>query len=135
MLIGELAARAGVNVQTLRFYERRGLLKKPARLSSGYRQYAVEAVKIVRFIKRNQALGFSLKEIAALLSLRDQRSGNAAQVRALAEARLRSIDEEVRRLQLMRDELATILDECKCGDQHPMCPAIEELDVHVASNL
>lgn len=131
MRIGELAARASVNVQTIRFYERRGLLKKPARLSSGYRQYPAETVQIIGFIKSNQALGFSLKEIAALLTLRDQRSGNAFEVRALAEARLRGIDEEIQRLRRMRDDLATVLDRCKCGEEQPLCPAIENLGINV----
>jgi len=72
--IGEVAARAGVNVQTLRYYERRGLLKPPARRPSGYREYSPDAVRVVRFIKRAQQLGFTLDETGELLRLRTLRA-------------------------------------------------------------
>ena len=81
MQIGEVAAQAGVKTQTIRFYERRGLLKEPMRIASGYRAYPASVVRVVRFIKQSQELGYTLAEIKQLLALHDQ-NGNAAQVRA-----------------------------------------------------
>src|SRR5688572_18532626 len=85
---GELAARAGVNVQTLRYYERRGLLKEPRRRSSGYRAYPAEAVKLIRFVKQAQELGFTLSEIENLLRLRADQKASCSEVRARAESKL-----------------------------------------------
>lgn len=133
MRIGEVAARAGVHVQTVRFYERRGLLKKPPRLSSGYRDYPAEAVRVVRFVKQSQALGFTLNEIKALIRLRDHRPGNSTQVRAALQTKLRSIDERIHLLQTMRDELDLILRTCKCGDKDLSCPLVEALGVSAAA--
>jgi MerR family transcriptional regulator, copper efflux regulator len=93
MRIGEVAAQAGVKVQTIRFYERRGLLNKPHRLSSGYRDYPPEVVKVVRFIKRTQKQGFTLQEIEYLLKRLAARSLTAAEVRARFEAKIRRLDE------------------------------------------
>ncbi len=99
MRIGEVAAQAGVNVQTLRYYERRGLLEEPERRPSGYRTYAPEAVHLVRFIKKAQGLGFTLREVQELLRLRESRPRNGAQVRRLAETKIQDIDMKIRRLQ------------------------------------
>ncbi|MCI0659673.1 MAG: MerR family transcriptional regulator [Acidobacteria bacterium] len=96
MRIGEVAAQAGVNVQTIRFYERRGLLKKPQRLSSGYRDYPAEVVKVVSFIKRTQKQGFTLQEIEYLLGRLAARSLTAAEVRAGFEAKIQSLEEQIR---------------------------------------
>jgi Cu(I)-responsive transcriptional regulator len=128
MRIGKVATEAGVSVQAIRFYERHGLLSEPERLASGYRAYSADTVRIVRFIKQSQELGYTLNEVKQLLQLRERRSGNAAQVRALAEAKIRSIDERIRCLRRMRDELSSLLDACACGDAQPMCPALEALD-------
>lgn len=132
MRIGEAAAEAGVSTQTLRFYERRGLLKKPARSASGYRVYSPEAVRLVRFIRQSQELGCTLGEIARLIELRERRTGNAAEVRAMVEARLRSIDDRIERLQRMRAELSSLMDECPCGGEQSRCPALEAFDHYVA---
>src|SRR5712692_10189560 len=95
---GEVAARAGVNIQTLRYYERRGLLKEPPRRCSGFRKYPEEAVRIVRFIKHAQELGFTLREIDELLRLREDRDRTCAQVRRAAEAKMADIDSKLNRL-------------------------------------
>src|ERR1051325_4322339 len=116
MRIGELAARAGVNVQTIRFYERRGLLKPPKRLASSYRDYPPEALKIVQFIKRNQQSGFTLREIKGLLDLLATGSPDALNRRADIEKKIRDLDEQIRSLQLVRDELAACLQSCVCHD-------------------
>ena len=98
MRAGEIATSAGVNVQTLRFYERRGLLKPPARRSSGYREYPAETAQIVRFIKRAQELGFTLDEVHDLLRLRNNRSTGCARTRAIASTKIGAIDDKLRRL-------------------------------------
>src|SRR5436305_7887145 len=98
MLITETAREAGVNTQTLRYYERRGLLPKPARRGSGYRDYSGEAVRLVRFIKRAQELGFSLDEVEELVGLRGVRRGERHRVRAIAERKIDDIDRKIAQL-------------------------------------
>jgi MerR family transcriptional regulator, mercuric resistance operon regulatory protein len=131
MRIGEIAAQAGVNVQTIRFYERRGLLREPRRLPSGYRDYPAEVVKLIRFIKRTQKQGFSLQEIERLLRRLATRSLTAAEVRAGFEAKIRSLDEQIRELQTMRDELVASLDKCECRDGQSLCPGLKAIAVSV----
>ena len=135
MQIGEVATQAGVNPQTIRFYERRGLLEKPARTTSGYRAYSASVVQVVRFIRQSQEFGYTLAEIKQLLVLRDKKDGNAAQVRALATAKIDSINKRIESLEQIRDELENIVANCQCGDEsQPDCPAIEKLD-HKAANF
>src|SRR4029079_12035040 len=98
MRIGAAAAQAGVNVQTLRYYERRGLLPRPPRRQSGYREFPDDAVRIVRFIKRAQDLGFTLDEIEDLLALRSEKRRNRARIRAVAETRVRQIEQKIAEL-------------------------------------
>ena len=132
MRIGELAAAAEVSVQSLRFYERRGLLERSPRLASGYRDYSTNAVRIVRFIKQSQELGYTLGEIKQLLFLRKQPSGNSIEVRALAEAKVRDIEGKMRQLRGMRAELKRVLEACECGATGTRCPTLDALD-HKAS--
>jgi MerR family transcriptional regulator, mercuric resistance operon regulatory protein len=127
MRIGEIAAQARVNVQTIRFYERRGLLKKPRRLSSGYRDYPEEVVKLVRFIKRTQKQGFTLEEIEQLLRRLATRSLTAAEVRAGFEAKIRLLDQQIRDLEKLRDELGASLENCDCRDGHSLCPGLKAI--------
>src|SRR5688572_606082 len=98
MRIGEVAQHAGVNVQTLRYYERRGLLPSPTRRPSGYREYAPETVALVRFIKRAQHLGFTLQDVGELLELRENPSRNRVAVRAVAIRQAADIAARIRRL-------------------------------------
>jgi Hg(II)-responsive transcriptional regulator len=128
MTIGEVAARARVNVQTLRYYERRGILKEPARSASGYRGYRSEAVQIVRFIKRAQDLGFTLDEIQDLLRLRDSRSTSCATVRASAEAKIEDIDAKISALRAMKRALTVLVASCGQSEEKRDCPIIEALD-------
>jgi MerR family mercuric resistance operon transcriptional regulator len=93
--IGEVARGAGVSIQTLRYYERRGLLKRPDRRPSGYRQYAPDTIRWIRFIKRAQELGFTLTEIQDLLWLRDDQNANCADVRARASKKIDDIDHKI----------------------------------------
>jgi len=126
--IGEVAGRAGVNVQTLRYYERRGLLRTPARTASGYREYPTETVSLVRFVKRAQALGFTLEEIQELASLRDARARKRSEVRALADAKVRDIDKRVSLLLGMRHALTSLIESCACRNGQPTCPILDTLD-------
>ena len=121
MRIGEVAALAGVNVQTIRFYERSGLLRKPSRLASGYRDYLPDTARLVRFIKQAQGLGFTLNEIKHLVTLREPRPDAAARVRSAANAKIRSIEDEISRLRKMRDELSGLVDACECGRGPATC--------------
>lgn len=125
---GELATRAGVNVQTLRYYERRGLLEEPGRRPSGYREYRPEAVQLIRFIKRAQDLGFTLNEIEELLRLRSDRESACAEVRAAAQAKIGDIEEKLRQLRAMRRALATLVASCAAEGAPRHCPLLEALD-------
>ena len=125
--IGEVAAQAGVNIQTLRYYERRGLLEEPERRPSGYRTYQPGAVRVVRFIKKSQDLGFTLQEVEELLRLREN-SRNRTEVRALALAKIRDIDEKTRRLRAIRKALDVLVDSCSCRGERMECPILEALE-------
>jgi MerR family transcriptional regulator, copper efflux regulator len=115
MTIGELARRAGVNVQTVRYYERRALLAEPARRASGYRVYDAETLDRLQFVRRAQALGFTLTEIAELLALRMDPHTTAASVKARAEEKLTAIDEKLRDLARLRCSLAQLTGGCRGG--------------------
>lgn len=126
MWISQTAREAGVNAQTLRYYERRGLLAKPPRRGSGYREYPADAVRIVRFIKRAQELGFTLDEIEELVRLRGVRRGERHKVRAIAERKIADIDQKIAQLQSMRQALDQLVDACHHGGAAD-CPIIEAL--------
>ena len=127
MRIGEVAAQAGVNIQTLRYYERRGLLPEPARSNSGYRAYDPDTVRLVRFIKRAQELGFTLREIEDLIKLR-QSPRRGAEVRAVASAKVEDIERRIRQLKAMRKALGGLVAACDCDCDTLACPIIEALD-------
>ncbi len=127
MRIGEAAAQAGVNIQTLRYYERRGLLPEPERGSSGYRTYDPDTVRLVRFIKRAQELGFTLREIEDLIELR-QSPRRGADVRAVAAAKVEDIERRIRQLKAIRKALGGLVAACDCEGGSLTCPIIEALD-------
>jgi len=127
MWITETAREAGVNTQTLRYYERRGLLPKPPRRGSGYRDYPDDAVRIVRFIKRAQELGFSLDEIEELVRLRGVRRGERQRVRAIAARKIVEIDRKIAHLQSMRGALDHLVMSCRRGGAAE-CPIVDALN-------
>ena len=133
--IGEVAGRAGVNVQTLRYYERRGLLSEPQRTAAGYRLYPEDTVQVVRFIKRAQGLGFSLTEIERLLSLRDDRVSSCDEVQALAEAKIAKIDEKLRRLSALKGALQVLVRSCEEGAADRECPILEAVEEAASESL
>jgi Hg(II)-responsive transcriptional regulator len=109
---GQLARRARVNSETIRFYERRGLLPEPPRSSGGYRLYDEEAVDRIRFIKRAQHLGFSLEEVDELLSLRADEDAATDDVRRRSRDKIREIEAKIHDLQRMKDELERLVAAC-----------------------
>jgi len=127
MRISQAAEQAGVNVQTLRYYERRGLLPKTPRRASGYREFPNDAIRIVRFVKRAQDLGFSLDEIEELLLLRRHSGRNRHRIRSIAERRTQQIDQKIAELERMKRALATLIHSCHEGTTLN-CPIIEAFD-------
>jgi MerR family mercuric resistance operon transcriptional regulator len=126
--IGQLAQRAAVNLQTIRYYEREGLLPEPPRLSSGYRLYTDSMVRRLRFIKRAQEIGFSLAEIRELLSLRADGRRERNEVRAIAQAKIADIEDKMRTLKAMRSVLNRLTERCSgCGPTSE-CPILESID-------
>ena len=124
---GQLARQAGVGVETLRFYEREGLLPEPARRASGYRQYPPEAVERVRFIRRAQRLGFPLSDVRELLALRDDPAADRAEVRARAAARLADVERRVRELEALRAELTRLVASCPGPGALADCPILRAI--------
>ena len=124
---GEVARRAGVNVETLRFYERRGILPEPPRRESGYREYPAETVDLIRFVKRAQELGFSLEEIRELLDLRDGPRQRSKKVPRLVKSKIAEIERKIRDLQSMREALSSLLCACEKNGTRASCPIIESL--------
>lgn len=128
MRTGELAARAGVNIQTVRFYERRGILPKPTRTASGYRVYSAEAVRMIRFVKRAQTLGFTLDEVEDLLRLRNNRRSSCAQVKVAGQTKMDDVEAKIAGLQAMKRALAVLLASCERNDRDRACPILEALE-------
>lgn len=125
---GEVAARAGVNIQTLRYYERRGLLPKPDRRASGYRNYPLDAVSIIRFIKRAQELGFTLTEVEELLRMRSDQTASCAEVRAAAQAKIEDIEHKLKSLRAMKRALGVLVNSCRSDRSVRECPILDALD-------
>jgi MerR family copper efflux transcriptional regulator len=123
--IGELARRAGVGIDTVRYYERSGLLAPHSRLPSGYRRYRDLEVARLRFIRRAQSLGFTLGEIKSLLKLSAQR--NIAQVKRSAQAKLEDVERRMKELQRVRDGLAELISECPGHGRADQCPILRAL--------
>ncbi|GCE46219.1 Cu(I)-responsive transcriptional regulator/Hg(II)-responsive transcriptional regulator,TIGR02051 [Thermosporothrix hazakensis] len=126
--IGHVARRTGIGVETIRFYERKGLLSEPTRSASGYRQYTEETVRQIRFIKRAQRLGFSLKEIRELLALRVERQTDCLQVKERAEAKIAAVEQKIIELQRMRQALLQVTALCQGQNLNSRCPLLDALD-------
>src|SRR3989449_10809256 len=125
----ELAKRGGVNLETIRYYERQGLLTKPPRSAGGYRLFSPDSVRRVRFIKRAQELGFSLKEIKELLALRIAPGSTRADVRKRAEAKIADIEEKVQHLLAMKKALVRLSETCCGSGPASECPILESLSL------
>ena len=125
--IGKLAEAAGVNIETIRYYQRRGLLGEPTKPLSGHRRYSAEATKRVRFIKRAQALGFTLIEVGGLLTLDAACACACAETRALAARKLVLIEQKMADLLAMRQALGGLVQQCDAGTGGADCPIIDAL--------
>ncbi len=113
---GQLAKKAQVNVQTIRYYERRGLIHEPPRRASGYRQYSQEDLTLIRFIKRAQELGFSLREIKELLDLRVDTTRTCQDVKKRADVKIADIELKIETLQRMKSALVKLAVICQGGE-------------------
>lgn len=125
LTIGQLAQAADVNVETIRYYQRRGLLDEPDKPLGGHRRYAGVATRRVRFIKRAQQLGFTLEEVKGLLRLEDGQ--NCRETRLLAEQKLSVIEARIADLTRMRRLLKSLIAECGAGKRPRSCPIIATL--------
>jgi MerR family mercuric resistance operon transcriptional regulator len=128
MTIGQMARSAGASVETIRFYEREGLLEHPARSASGYRKYAPKAVARLRLIRQAKELGFSLNEIKELLALRVAPGKSCSDVRARAERKIADIDQRIAALKRMKAALARLAAACAGRGPTSECPILEALE-------
>jgi MerR family mercuric resistance operon transcriptional regulator len=124
----QLAKEGGVNVETIRYYERHGLLPKVPRTPSGYRNFSADDVTRLRFIRRAQRLGFSLKEVKELLAIRFRPGSSCADVRRKAEVKLADVDRKIRQLQAIREALARMTEACAGRGPIANCSILEALN-------
>ena len=123
--IGTLAKRAGVRIDTVRYYERNGLLTPRGRLASGYRRYGALELSRLRFIRRAQALGFALKEVSELLAISNQR--DVAKVKKKAQAKLADVEQRIVALERVREGLSTLIEACPGHGRSADCPILKAL--------
>lgn len=126
--ISEAAAAAGVSAKMIRHYEQIGLITPAARTDAGYRQYAERDISILRFVRQSRLLGFSMEQIAELLSLWTNRERSSREVKALAQGHLQTVEEKLREMQQMQAQLQRLVAACH-GDEHPDCAILDELSV------
>lgn len=131
LTIGQVAKKAGVKIETVRYYERRGLIPEPPRRESGYRQYPEDAIARIQFIKRAQELGFSLKEISDLLSLRVDRQTTCRDVKQRAEAKIDDIERKMADLKRMRQALVKVTNACSGRGPTSECPILDAMNPKV----
>ena len=128
MRSGQVARQSGVNVETLRYYERRGILQAPQRRESGYREYSEDTVGVIRFVKRAQELGFSLDEIEALLSLANGGPESCDSARSLAAHKLAELDAKMRSISAMQESLRRLVATCEMPRDERECPLLDALE-------
>jgi len=124
----KVAREGGVNTETIRYYERHGLLPKPPRTPSGYRVFSADSVQRLRFIRRAQELGFTLNEIKELLAIKVRRGSSCADVRRKAEAKIADVDAKIRHLQAIREALREITATCSGIGPVTNCSILEALN-------
>ncbi len=128
LTIGQVAQRSGMGIETVRFYEREGLLAKPARAPSGYRQFDGEVVNRLRLIQRAKELGFTLKEIKELLSLRVAPGTSCEQIKRRTVTKIENIEGRIRTLQRMKRALQRLVAACSTKGSVSICPILDALD-------
>lgn len=122
--IGQLANKAEINIETIRYYERRGLIQQPAKPNAGYRRYDDDILQRLLFIRKAKTLGFKLDEIDNLLALSD---GHCNDVQLLAEQKLNQVRGKIKDLQILGDELESLVRQCNSSEDAGHCPIIETL--------
>ncbi len=133
LTIGTVARQAGVGVETVRFYEREGLIPQPPRRPSGYRQYDDGAVRRIRFIRHAKQLGFSLRQIRELLALRADAQTSCAEVKEQAEAKIAEVEQKIQDLQRIRQALVELTASCAGRGPVSACPILEALEDNTTS--
>ncbi len=128
MMVGQVARLAGIGVETVRFYEREGLLEQPARRASGYREYESDAVDRLRLIKQAQRLGFTLREIKELLALTVDPQATRGQIRKRAELKIADIELRIAELQRMREALVPLVQACNGRGPLDGCPILAAIE-------
>ena len=128
LTIGQLALHSGVNVETIRYYERRGLITQPLKPERGYRRYPDGTVTRLRFIKRSKSLGFTLREISDLLSLSEEAMENCGNIKARAKSKIDEIKEKIIRLKSMKRPLEILSDSCGREEFSQGCPLVDALN-------
>lgn len=126
MNIGQAAEVSGVSAKMIRYYESIDLISAASRTGSGYRQYTDKDVQTLRFIKRSRDLGFSIERIKTLLSLWQERGRHSADVKQLAQGYIAELEDDIRKLQSIRDQLRHVANNCH-GDERPDCPILDDL--------
>jgi Cu(I)-responsive transcriptional regulator len=126
MNIGTIAKRSGLPAKTIRYYESIGLIPPPLRSEGNYRTYTEHDLQTLRFVQRARGLGFSVKEVAKLLTLWQDRRRASAEVRSLAQEHVAEIDRKIEELKAMRRTLTHLIERCH-GDHRPDCPILEDL--------
>ena len=129
--IGQVAKKAGIGIETIRFYERKGLIDEPPRKASGYRQYDETAVAKLAFIQQAKTLGFSLNEIGELLSLREQPGTTSREIKLMAEAKLADIESKMEMLGRMQLALENLVEKCPGEGPASHCPILEAIETGV----
>jgi len=135
LTIGQLAKMASVNVQTVRYYERRNLLQPTDRKASGYRLYSDEALRRLRFIKNAQALGFTLREVTDLLNLRVSSVARCGTIQVKAQAKLRQVEAKTRDLLALSRALKSLIRTCRAGQPTDRCPILNRLDNEIGGQV
>ncbi len=128
LTIGKVARLAEVGVETIRFYERKGLIDEPPRRESGYRQYPEDTVHRLRSIRRAKELGFTLKEIKELLALRIEPATTCEDIRGRAEAKISDIEQKIRTLKSMKEALMKLTLACRGRGPVSECPVLEAME-------
>ena len=126
--IGQVAQKSGLGIETIRFYERKGLIEEPPRKKSGYRQYNADVVDRLLFIQQAKSLGFSLAEIGELLSLKLNPATTSREIKKVAESRLAEIEDKIKKLKRMQNTLKKLIGDCPGHGPVNDCPILEALD-------
>lgn len=135
LTIGQLAENAGVGVETVRFYQRKGLVEEPEKPRDGYRRYPAEAAQRIRFIRQAQEIGFSLREIGELLALRVDRSRSCADVRRHAEVKILEVRSKIDALQQIERALTRLAKSCSGVGPTSECPILDAIDKERSRSL